>query len=93
MCSFIFSDKKILNLNEVNFFTKFRGPDNTNYVELSGYSFVHNLLSITGEYTLQPFVMSDIVCIYNGEIYDYEKYGNYKSDGECLIPLYKKNGK
>jgi asparagine synthetase B (glutamine-hydrolysing) len=93
MCSFIFSDKKILNLNDVNFFTKFRGPDNTNHIEISGYSFVHNLLSITGEYSLQPFVEDDIVCIYNGEIYDYEKYGNYKSDGECLIPLYKKNGK
>ena len=93
MCSFIFSDKKILNLNDVNFFTKFRGPDNTNNIEVSGYSFVHNLLSITGEYTLQPFVDDNIACIYNGEIYDYEKYGNYKSDGECLIPLYKKNGK
>jgi len=94
MCSFIFTDKKIDDLETINFFTKFRGPDKTNHVEVSGYSFVHNLLSITGEFTDQPFINDDkrIVCIYNGEIYDYEKYGDYKSDGECLIPLYKKNG-
>ena len=92
MCSFIFSDKKIINLDKINFYNKFRGPDYTNLYERSGFSFVHNLLSITGNFTLQPFIEDDIICLYNGEIYDFEKFGNYKSDGECLIPLYKKFG-
>lgn len=50
---------------------------------------MHNLLSITGEFTPQPFIDGDIVCLYNGEIYNqpFEK-----SDGECLIPLYNKYG-
>jgi asparagine synthetase B (glutamine-hydrolysing) len=92
MCSFIFSDKKITNLEKINFFNKFRGPDYTNQYERFGFSFIHNLLSITGNFTLQPFIDEDIICLYNGEIYEYEKFGNYKSDGECLIPLYKKYG-
>jgi asparagine synthase (glutamine-hydrolysing) len=92
MCSFVFSDKKIINLDKINFFNKFRGPDYTNLYERSGFSFIHNLLSITGNFTLQPFIDDDIICLYNGEIYDFEKFGNYKSDGECLIPLYKKFG-
>ncbi len=73
MCSFIFSDKNINNLEEVNFFNKFRGPDYTNLFNCDGYSFVHNLLSITGDFTLQPFVKEDIICLYNGEIYEFEK--------------------
>ncbi|MBI4137313.1 hypothetical protein HY469_04590 [Candidatus Roizmanbacteria bacterium] len=52
-------------------------------------TFVHHLLSITGIPTPQPFEEDDIVCLYNGEIYNYP----YKrSDGENLIPLYKKYG-
>jgi asparagine synthetase B (glutamine-hydrolysing) len=30
--------------------------------------------------------------LYNGEIYNYEEFGDYRSDGECIIPLYKKYG-
>lgn len=92
MCSFIFTDKKISNIDDINFYTKFRGPDNTNVVEHLGYSFVHNLLSITGNFTIQPFIDGNIYCLYNGEIYNYELFGDYKSDGECIIPLYKKYG-
>lgn len=94
MCSFIFTDKKIEDLEYVNFFTKFRGPDKTTYVDVNGYSFVHNILSITGDFIEQPFIDYDdeIVCVYNGEIYNYQEFGDYNSDGECLIPLYKKFG-
>ena len=28
--------------------------------------------------------------MYNGEIYNYLKFGDYNSDGECIIDLYKK---
>ena len=58
-------------------------------VNISGLTFIHNLLSITGNFTIQPFIENNIICLYNGEIYN---YGDYKSDGECLIPLYKKHG-
>ena len=42
----------------------------------------------------QPFFNNDnsVICIYNGEIYNFEEFGNSKSDGECLIPLYEKYG-
>ena len=94
MCSFLFTDKEVDDLEYTNHFMKFRGPDSTNSIDVNGYTFVHNILSITGEFTEQPFVDYDdqIVCIYNGEIYNHEDFGDYKSDGECLIPLYKKYG-
>lgn len=72
-----------------NKFIQKRGQDFTNEVEINGLKFVHNLLSVTGEFTPQPFVDNDIVCVYNGEIYNYKFV---KSDGENLIPLYKKYG-
>lgn len=94
MCSFLFTDKKIEDLEYVNHFMKFRGPDQTNFIEVNEYNFVHNILSITGEFVVQPFVdyENQIVCVYNGEIYNYDEFGQYQSDGECLIPLYRKYG-
>ena len=94
MCSFLFTDKDINDLDHVNHFMKFRGPDLTKTIGINEYTFIHNILSITGTFTEQPFVDHDdqIVCIYNGEIYNYLEFGEYNSDGECLIPLYKKYG-
>lgn len=57
--------------------------------KLFEYIFLHTLLPVTGHYTPQPFISDEIVCVYNGEIYN-QRYK--KSDGECLIPLYKKHG-
>ena len=92
MCSILFSSKDINNLDFVNERIKHRGPDYTGIIKRDKYSFVHNLLSITGEFTKQPFEQDDIICIFNGEIYNYKSFGDYNSDGECLIPLYKKYG-
>lgn len=72
-----------------NFFIQKRGQDLTTEYKKEGFTFVHNLLSITGEFVPQPYVQDEIVCVYNGEIYNH-KYK--KSDGENLIPLYKKYG-
>lgn len=72
-----------------NFFIQKRGQDFTNKIQRNGFTFIHNLLSITGEFTPQPYEDDGIVCLYNGEIYNH-KY--VKSDGENLIPLYKKYG-
>ena len=92
MCSFIFTTKEINDLDYVNRVTKFRGPDLTTHKNVAGFNYVHNLLSITGDITPQPFQKDDIVCVYNGEIYNHSDYGEFKSDGECIIEAYKKHG-
>jgi len=66
-----------------------RGPDCTNVYRRSGVTFVHNLLSVTGDFTPQPFVEDDIVCLYNGQIYN-QPYS--RTDGEVLISLYRQHG-
>lgn len=94
MCSILFTDKKINDFDDTNHFLRFRGPDKTVIVEddNNGFTFVHNLLSITGDFTPQPFIDEDIVFLFNGEIYNYNDFGNYKSDGECVVDLYKQYG-
>lgn len=92
MCSFIFSTKEVTDLDYINRVTKFRGPDLTTKETIWGYNFIHNLLSITGEVRPQPFVKDDIVCIYNGEIYNHKEFGDFISDGESLIAAYEKYG-
>lgn len=95
MCSFLITNCVIANLLYVNYFLKLRGPDYTNEFFYHGFNFIHNLLQITGETTPQPFVdtTNDIICLYNGEIYNYQDFGNYNSDGQCLLDVYKKYGK
>jgi asparagine synthetase B (glutamine-hydrolysing) len=76
-----------------NFYQRFRGPDHTSIKKINKITFLHNLLSITGNFTKQPFYEDGIVCIYNGEIYNYKEiYPEAKSDGECLIKAYKLYG-
>ncbi len=72
-----------------NFYIQKRGQDYTNVSKRHGFTFVHNLLNITGEFAPQPYQEDGIVCLYNGEIYNHKFK---KSDGENLIPLYKKYG-
>lgn len=65
-----------------------RGQDGHGMIK-RGMKFEHFLLNITGQPTLQPFVEDDIICVYNGEIYNHKFK---RSDGENIIPLYKKHG-
>lgn len=67
---------------------KYRG-DIVYSKKINGLNFTHTLLPITGEPTPQPFVDDDVVCLYNGEIYNHDFV---KSDGEVLIPLYREYG-
>jgi asparagine synthetase B (glutamine-hydrolysing) len=69
-----------------------RGPDYTNVEKVNNFTFVHNLLSITGKFTKQPYINDDVVSIYNGEIYNYQYFGNYSNDGECIYDVYKQFG-
>ncbi len=72
-----------------NFYIQKRGQDFTSEVKRNGFTFIHNLLHITGKFTPQPYIEGDIVCLYNGEIYNHKFV---RSDGENIIPLYKKYG-
>ena len=95
MCSILFTSKEVNNLEDVNYYLRFRGPDKTNVIkdQSNGFTFIHNLLSITGEFTTQPFISDGVVFLFNGEIYNFKNFGDYKSDGECVIDLYKEHGK
>jgi asparagine synthetase B (glutamine-hydrolysing) len=68
---------------------RFRGPDITNKETHFGLNFTHNLLAVTGVPTPQPFVDKEIVVVYSGEVYNHPFS---KSDGENIIPLYRKHG-
>src|ERR1051325_3505046 len=94
MCSLLITNKRIPDLAKINRFLKSRGPDATNYVELGGYSFVHNLLSLTGDFTPQPVidVENQIACVINGEIYNYRAFGNFPSDTHSVIAAYRQHG-
>jgi asparagine synthetase B (glutamine-hydrolysing) len=95
MCSLMFSTKIPENIPYVNEFMSKRGPDKVNSIVLNGHFFLHNLLSITGSFTVQPLSSEDgnIVCLFNGEIYNFKDFGDYDNDAKCIIPLYKKYGK
>ena len=69
MCGIFFSTKKIFNSDITEQF-KLRGPDNLNIVKIDKYYFCTSLLSITGIKTIQPFIDNNIICIFNGEIYN-----------------------
>jgi asparagine synthetase B (glutamine-hydrolysing) len=90
MCGILLTNKKINNLEYVIEYLKYRGPDHTSHKIINNYNFIHCLLSMTGEFRPQPFIKEDIICLYNGEIYNYDEFGDYNTDGECLIPLYEK---
>ena len=85
MCGILISKR----WNADNSFIQRRGPDCTTSMSINGFHFTHNLLHVTGQRTPQPFVDRDIVCVYNGEIYN---HAYRDSDGEILIPLYREYG-
>lgn len=94
MCSFLVFNWLIKNIEYINYFLKFRGPDCTTHLIYNNFTFLHNLLHLTGDITYQPFIDNKrkIVALFNGEIYNYKDFGDYKSDGYCLIDLYLKYG-
>jgi asparagine synthase (glutamine-hydrolysing) len=90
MCGFGVTNKN--SISNVNKFCQRRGPDLTNVETVNGVEFLHNLLHITGDIRPQPFIKNDVVCVFNGEIYNYQNFGSYISDGECIIDLYNNKG-
>lgn len=95
MCSFIVTNRAPKNLETINRLNALRGPDATTVYESRGWTFVHNLLSITGARTTQPFRSTDNerVCVFNGEIYNWRSIdASASSDGHTLVPLYESSG-
>ena len=94
MCGILATSRRIVGLNHVTEFLQFRGPDLTNHVEINGVDFVHTLLSMTGLPMPQPFTNDDnsVVALFNGEIYNYRDFGDFDSDGCCILPIYEKFG-
>lgn len=66
-----------------------RGPDATHSLVREGVTFLHTLLSMTGETTKQPITDGDVVCAFNGEIYNYRELGDFPSDSHAIISAYK----
>ena len=69
-----------------------RGPDHLSRIKIDDFFMSHSLLSITGEVTPQPLIKNNIVCLFNGEIYNHEEFGDYDSDGESIIDCYLRYG-
>ena len=113
-CSFavanwnVIADRGEQQFGKANFYNQLRGPDATNVQSVRDWTFVHNLLSMTGAFTLQPFTDQPegdhgepaVVALFNGEIYNYRKLAHelagdenvFKSDGFAIVPAYKKWG-
>ena len=91
MCGIIVSS---LNVPENSYnLIQNRGPDNTSKITYNNIHFIHFLLHLTGEKTLQPIIDNEIICIFNGEIYNYKEIlPNAKSDVYSIIEAYKKYG-
>lgn len=94
MCGILATSRRITDLENVIEFLHFRGPDLTNHQQVNGIDFVHTLLSMTGPPTPQPFISDDgqRVALFNGEIYNYQEFGDFDSDGYCILPLYEEHG-
>ena len=91
MCGIIISDL-VIPKNASKFVEK-RGPDDTNEISYKDINFVHFLLHLTGKKTLQPLIDNNIVCIFNGEIYNYKEIlPDANSDVESIIHIYKEKG-
>ena len=103
-CSFLIAnfDVDAEVLHRANFYNQRRGPDVTNVLHSNGWTFLHNLLSITGPRTIQPFVSenSQQYAVFNGEVYNYPSIAkrltgssvSFSSDGQAILPAYSKWG-
>lgn len=91
MCSISVLYKKNIIENTEDFL-KFRGPDSQFQIEMEGFLMKHYLLSVTGSSVKQPIVDEKIVCLFNGEIYNYKIFGDFESDVYSIINSYKKYG-
>ena len=87
------TNKKVSDVEETNFYLQRRGPDETTVTEIDNWTLIHNLLSITGDFTPQPLSKNNVHLIYNGEIYNIQnETKEYKSDGYYILDAYEQHG-
>ncbi len=81
-------------INSIDTLLKKRGPDKKTIITIDKIKFVHYLLSMNETQNIQLLnYNNEIICLFDGKIYNYKIFDDkYKSDGECLIPLYQKYG-
>lgn len=92
MCSILFTTKEVKD-KSVTRLLELRGPDDTTTKVYGGYTFVHNLLSLTGNITNQPIERNGIIAMHNGEIYNYLDIDDKStSDIFSIISAYEKYG-
>ena len=60
MCAILFTTRLLKDLNKIIQFSKNRGPDKISTFTIQQFNFVHQLLSITGNVTEQPFIQNNI---------------------------------
>ena len=92
MCSIFITNKTFEDKEQFLELLEFRGPDLHREININSVSIIHYLLSMTGDTTPQPIVDGDIVCLFNGEIYNYLEEKQYKSDVYKIIDSYKDHG-
>lgn len=92
MCSFLFTNIIVDQIIDyINHYLKPRGPDFTNIykktIDTTTFTFIHNLLHLTGTFTPQPFINYNIVCMFNGGIkkYKHSNFGGLYPDNLSLI--------
>lgn len=73
-------------------YLKHRGPDSYSEILKDGFFMAHHLLHLTGDVTNQPVNDDETYCVFNGEIYNYKDFGDFKSDSYSIIESYKING-
>jgi asparagine synthetase B (glutamine-hydrolysing) len=90
MCGILYTSFNLSNdeISKTESLVKLRGPDHKNIQNISGNTFVHYLLHITGAKTPQPLIKENSILIYNGEIYNYKKLGEYESDGYSILDVF-----
>lgn len=91
MCSISVLYKKEI-VSDTENLLRFRGPDNEYQITKNGFLIKHYLLSLTGNMVKQPVQDGEVVCAFNGEIYNYLNFGNFESDVYSIIESYKKYG-
>lgn len=94
MCGFLITSAPLTDeqYTLANARQRLRGPDLTYTCQFDKYFILHNLLSITGEFTPQPFTKYDCACVFNGQIYNSDFLGDFPSDGFCLLEAYNQFG-
>jgi asparagine synthetase B (glutamine-hydrolysing) len=94
LCSFLLVSSVFTQdqLEKANHIQQFRGPDLTRKVRFEDFDIIHNLLSITGAFAPQPFVKYGRACVFNGQIYNSQYFGDYESDGICIPDVYHEHG-